>query len=317
MASAEAVGPDSGSCLTHDAVLYRTPGDYLAALVPFLVAGVEADEPTFVAVPPRHVDLLREGLGDVASTVAFADMTELGRNPARIIPAIRTFIDDHPAPHIRFVGEPIWAGRRPEETCEATRHEAMLNTAFAETSVHIRCPYDVGRLDPAVVADSWRTHPIVVSGETTHDSAEYVDPATMYPVDDPLPPAPPTGLHSMPIAAGELSEVRQLVRRFALLAGLSRRRTGDLVLAANEIATNTLVHTDGPGMLRLWRTDIGVVCEITDTGHLTDPFAGRHVPNDTSVHGRGLWMANQLCDLVQLRSADSGTVIRLQVRHDS
>jgi anti-sigma regulatory factor (Ser/Thr protein kinase) len=27
--------------------------------------------------------------------------------------------------------------------------------------------------------------------------------------------------------------------------------------------------------------------------------------------GRGLWLANQLCDLVQIRSGENGTVVRL------
>ena len=29
--------------------------------------------------------------------------------------------------------------------------------------------------------------------------------------------------------------------------------------------------------------------------------------------GRGLWIVNQLCDLVQIRSAPSGTVVRVHV----
>jgi hypothetical protein len=29
--------------------------------------------------------------------------------------------------------------------------------------------------------------------------------------------------------------------------------------------------------------------------------------------GRGLWLTNQLCDLVQIRSGDAGTVVRAHV----
>jgi len=35
------------------------------------------------------------------------------------------------------------------------------------------------------------------------------------------------------------------------------------------------------------------------------------VPPLSTEGGRGLWLANQLCDLVQIRSAASGTAVRL------
>ncbi len=58
-------------------------------------------------------------------------MTGLGRNPARIIPAIRPFTDSRRPHRTRFMGEPVWAGRSAAETAEATRHEALINTALA------------------------------------------------------------------------------------------------------------------------------------------------------------------------------------------
>jgi anti-sigma regulatory factor (Ser/Thr protein kinase) len=85
------------------------------------------------------------------------------------------------------------------------------------------------------------------------------------------------------------------------------------VLAVNELTTNTIVHTPGSGTLGIWSEPQTVVCEIRDSGFIADAFAGRHSPTDSADHGRGLWMANQLCDLVQIRSNNSGTTIRLHV----
>jgi len=64
----------------------------------------------------REFALLREVLGDGAERVRFEDMHRLGRNPARIIPAWREFLDES-APEgrpVRGIGEPIWpvAARR-------------------------------------------------------------------------------------------------------------------------------------------------------------------------------------------------------------
>jgi anti-sigma regulatory factor (Ser/Thr protein kinase) len=56
------------------------------------------------------------------------------------------------------------------------------------------------------------------------------------------------------------------------------------------------------------------VCEVRDGGQLSDPLVGRRRPSSDQIGGRGLWIANQLCDLVQVRSSDEGAVVRLNVR---
>jgi anti-sigma regulatory factor (Ser/Thr protein kinase) len=190
----------------------------------------------------------------------------------------------------------------------------MLNTAFAEADVDLLCLYDVNRLGPDVVADAWRTHPTVLDAEAHgHSSPLYNDPASLY-ADGTAPlDAAPAGSRTVGITQHDLRNLRSAVRDFAAEAGLDPQRAQDLVLAANEIATNTLSHTHGTGQLAIWRDDLGVVCEVRDGGHITDPLAGRRLPDQSSDHGRGLWMANQLCDLVQLRSTEHGTTVRLHI----
>ncbi|HEX3824890.1 MAG TPA: sensor histidine kinase [Mycobacteriales bacterium] len=311
--STAVIGPVSDG-LTHDGLLYRSDEDYVAGVTSFLTSGIERGLPTFVAVPWRNVLLLRDGLGDTAREVQFEDMTVIGHNPARIIPAIRRFLDSHRGSRVKFVGEPIWPGRTPAEIVEATRHEAMLNTAFAAAAVDILCPYDVIGLDPATVADAWRTHPTVVDGDARLASSRYEDPARIYLGDDPALPPPAVPVEAVTVDADSLAMVRELVRACADTAGLSAKRSDDLVLAVNEIATNSIIHGGGSGSLRLWHEPPAVICELRDGGHLTDPLAGRRRPADHTDHGRGLWMANQLCDLVQIRSNETGTTIRLHVR---
>jgi hypothetical protein len=53
---------------------------------------------------------------------------------------------------------------------------------------------------------------------------------------------------------------------------------------------------------------------VLDAGRVDDPLVGRRPPRPDSDSGRGLWMANQLCDLVQLRSGDGGTAVRVRSR---
>jgi anti-sigma regulatory factor (Ser/Thr protein kinase) len=87
-----------------------------------------------------------------------------------------------------------------------------------------------------------------------------------------------------------------------------------LMLAITEVAGNSLVHGGGMGTVRAWATDGGAVCEIRDRGWIRQPLVGRTRPGLDRESGRGLWMVNQLCDLVQLRSSPAGTVARLHMR---
>jgi hypothetical protein len=61
----------------------------------------------------------------------------------------------------------------------------------------------------------------------------------------------------------------------------------------------------------VWAGPEAVICEVTDSGRIEDAMAGRVAPDPLAGYGRGLWIANSLCDLVQLRSQPGGTVVRL------
>ena len=77
----------------HEAVLYDGERSYLDRLLPFLREGAAAGEPMLVAVSPAKIRLLADALGAEAEQITFVPMDELGRNPARIIPAWRAFVD--------------------------------------------------------------------------------------------------------------------------------------------------------------------------------------------------------------------------------
>ena len=60
--------------------------------MPFIRDGLEAGEPILVVVGREKIGQLQDALGSDAAAVSFADMAEVGRNPARIIPAWRDFL---------------------------------------------------------------------------------------------------------------------------------------------------------------------------------------------------------------------------------
>ncbi len=113
-----------------------------------------------------------------------------------------------------------------------------------------------------------------------------------------------------------LAEVRAFVRTHAAGIGLPPSRTGDLVIAASELAGNTFRHTSGSGVLQLWTAAGEVLCQVHDSRHITDPYAGRACPPPDASHGHGLWVARQLCDAVDISTSPSGTTICLHMQLD-
>ena len=83
--------------------------------------------------------------------------------------------------------------------------------------------------------------------------------------------------------------------------------------AVNEVVTNSLCHGEGRARVNFWTEPAAVVCEVRDRGWIRDPLAGRIAPAPDRVSGRGLWLVNQLCDLVQLRSSPAGTTVRMYI----
>ena len=78
-------------------MLYDSPETFVDGAAPFIRDAVAAGEPIMVAIGAEKIDLLRSRLGEDADQVVFADMAELGANPARIIPAWQEFVDAHAA----------------------------------------------------------------------------------------------------------------------------------------------------------------------------------------------------------------------------
>ena len=116
----------------------------------------------------------------------------------------------------------------------------------------------------------------------------------------------------------DLADVRDFAASRARQAGLPPRRVGDLVIAVGELAANTLEHTSGPGTLTLWAAESEIICQVNDSGHITDPLAGRLKRDPvTAGGGHGLWIVHQVCDLVQIRTSPAGTAIRLHMHLNS
>jgi anti-sigma regulatory factor (Ser/Thr protein kinase) len=218
-----------------------------------------------------------------------------------------------PGVRLRGIGEPIFAERSSDELVECQRHEALLNLAFEDTpGFWLLCPYDSEAMPAEVIEEARRTHPYVMNGDSRVSESYYGLAAISAPFAAPLP-APPSTASETPFDSDSLGALRAFVRERARAAGLAETQREDFVLAVNELASNSIRHGGGTGSVRMWQDDGAVVCDVTDVGHLVDPMAGRVRPQLGQESGYGVWLANQVCDLVQIRPFEDGTTIRIRL----
>lgn len=299
----------------HEAFLYNGVDEFAPVALSFIMGALADDVPVLVVLTAEKIEILRAQLPD-DPRLYFADMGVVGRNPARIIPLWYDFVAafagrDRP---LRGLGEPFGQPRAAPEHEECELHESLLNLAFAAfPAFWLLCPYDVTALRSRVIDQARCNHPFVLEGGVHRSSIQYRDIASSpHPFGAPLP-EPPNDAFRMEFGLGQLRVLRTLAAHYLGLTGLDRERMDDLVLAINEVATNSVQHAGGHGTLRIWQEGKTVLCEVRDDGYITDPLVGRRTPGFGDEASRGFWVVNQLCDLVQVRSSPAGTVVRMHM----
>lgn len=305
--------------LIHQALLFDSPGAFLAAAVPFVIEGVRRGDTVLAVTSAENQELLREHIDTAAERVAFLPAAGWFDSPGRTLDAHHRRIDALPGTTgiLRVLGEPVWTGRDPLETAEWGRYESVMNVALADCRAWLMCGYDCRSLPAAILDDARRTHPTLAVGTNSEVSTAYADPASYYAErNGPLLPRPDSGVALLPEFT-EMAPVRQFVADHAVRLGVPPDRLDDFTLAVNEVATNAVKHGAGHGVARLWSTDRRVVCEITDPGAATDNFLGFLRADPHAERGHGLWIARQVCDLMEMRTGASGTIVRLHVRRGS
>jgi anti-sigma regulatory factor (Ser/Thr protein kinase) len=304
----------------HEALFYNGEDGFLRGTLPFVAEALQGDEPILVAVREERSTALEHALGDDAGRVRFVDMRQLGRNPGRIIPAWSEFLSEHTAEgrQVRGIGEPVWPGRSDAELDECQRHESLLNVAFAYGAAwRLLCPYDLDELAPQQINAARVTHPALMHEGISRRSDAYLPLHRAPGAFTGALPEPPRDRDELAFTFRGLGAVRALVSARAERAGLGTEAREDIVLAVNELVTNSVQYGGGGGTLRIWSEPDELVCDVRDRGYIEDPLAGRIAPPLDQHGGRGLWLVNHLCDLVQIRSTPNGTIVRVRARIDA
>jgi len=299
----------------HASLPYRSPAELEAAACQFAADAVAAGAALFIPCDSPSLSRIRDQISSAGEHVTWTDSPGPGANPGQLIYAINRFAAQHPGRPAWCLQEAAWPSRPDDELWEVIRYESLLNLALG-TQVRVMCPYYAG-LPPEMASCFQVSHPLAAaagrwpptSGNQQQPLKFVVPPACDLPL-----PLPPGDARVISFRA-DLAGVRGMVTAEVRAAGLSPSRASDLLLTVGELIANTLAHTSGPGVLTLWATEHAVICQVSDSGHITDPLAGQLRPGPAQEGGgRGLWVVHQLCDLVQVRSSPAGTTIRVHMR---
>jgi anti-sigma regulatory factor (Ser/Thr protein kinase) len=307
-----------GDSLTHQALLYGSEKEFLAGTVPLIQDGLDRGDPVRIVTTDRNKGWLQAALGAEARHVVFSESSQWYRHPVRALAEVHRTVRSatRVGQRLRLIGEPWWTARTALQSTEWARYESLVNAALDWANTALVCTYDTRVVDPDVVAKVARTHPELVINGGARPSPSYVDPVVFCAECDRSPPVelPPPALCHRFDGVDQLVTLRALVTFYATEAGATPQAVEQLAQAVNQVATNAIEHGGGSGVLRFWASPRTLVCEVSDTGTgLCDPLAGRLPSGRSTARGRRLWLARQLCDLLEVRSDPAGTTVRLHL----
>lgn len=302
--------------LDHSVLLYEDLTHFLDVMVPFVDRGVDEGDVAFVAARGDYLPALRDGLGSRADGVHLVDTNTWCPHPATRLRGFSELIRDETArgaKGFRLAGEPLWPVDAPAHTREWQRYESVLNMVLDPYPVSLMCLYDATGLEPSILETALRTHPTsCLHGERVRNADFLRTDEFLTQWRHDLSPAPTTALNIPQVP--DVSAARRFLMERAVEAGVGIEDALDLTVAANEIVTNSFLYATRPALCT-WTDNGQFVCQIEDRGSgLIDPIASYRPPSDTGQHGRGLWMARQLVDLLLIDGGPSGTTVRLHVR---
>jgi MEDS: MEthanogen/methylotroph, DcmR Sensory domain len=311
------VSPAEGA-FQHAACVYTSDSQFLDTALPFLADGLALGEPVLAVTNPANLELLGAALGESSGDVDYAESAFFGRRPPRRVAAVYRYWKGAQGSlrsgRVRILAEPVWAGRSAREITAWTRMEAALNVTLATTSISMICPYDARTTGADILAGALRTHPVQVAGSAQSPSPQYADPAAFARSCDTRPLAQPSDGAETFDFDGDLRGLRRFIVGSADAHGVAGDRADMLVLAVSEVGAYLKDRWPTSATVRTWEQPGAVVCDFRQPGaSLDDPFLGLRPAELVPGDGDGLWLANQICDWMDIRSDAGGCTIQLQI----
>jgi anti-sigma regulatory factor (Ser/Thr protein kinase) len=301
---------------THQALLHSGDEELLTAAIPFIQEGLAQGDAVNVLATPAQLAAMRQELGTDARHVQFADVESTAIPLGPLFSALHHLITHLPKTGggVRVLESRSLTAYSIGWAQEVCRYEAVTNKLLPRSGVQLLCPYDLERLPAQVINGARRSHPELITNGVVMASNGYIDATALFHEQDDARDLPePTSVMGVLTLPADTFQVQAFLASYAVKR-LGPERAADFSLAVHEVVTNATVHAD-PATMRVWEQDGNLVCEVNDDGPgLSNPLIGYAPPTLAQTGGRGLWLARQLADLVELHTSSQGTTVRLHAR---
>lgn len=149
-------------------------GPLVASALPFVLGGLQRDEPVLVVSNPENLEALGAALGVDGRRIDYRDSTQWYDDPASTLRRFRRYIDETGADsRVRIVGEPVWSGRSGAAVDDWLRYESIINDALETASASVLGPYDADELPAKIVSGALAAHPSLREAGEIRDSPHY------------------------------------------------------------------------------------------------------------------------------------------------
>jgi anti-sigma regulatory factor (Ser/Thr protein kinase) len=298
--------------VTHDAMFFASDDELVAGTHDFIEGGLLAGDVVLVHGGDHDLGVLREAW-DEDPRISFVGTGDLYESVMTTIAGYQRMLDrETSAGHrVRTTGTVPFHDGDARADLEWMRYEALVARVFEPYNFSGLCRYDTRITHTRFLDHARATHDRVLASSRWQAGGTERDRLLSSLADDhDIDP-----LESEPVVWDGVLTGAEDLRTLRRALGEAPQA---LVVAANEIATNALVHGGSPVRVRIHRGAAGWLCEIADSGPgIADPYAGVDSPllDKSEAHGRGLWLARQLTDRLTIGSGPGGgAVVRLVVR---
>ncbi|ANY08970.1 ATP-binding protein [Pseudonocardia sp. HH130630-07] len=309
------------SGLQHVLCWYTDEADLRDRLADTVLAALREGAGVGIELRPCTERALRARVAAELGADAVAGLVRLRRDPGPDGPSGQTDIVRAARvlrEHVRRTGGPItvvceYVGMYDDpDGSYWAEVEAAAAVALADLPLRLYCWFPEAA-PPGITEMAGVTHAQELRGGVVVACPSYQEPRVMLNGRGAAAPAemgPP--VTDLPFDAIRLRDVRNAVGDVLREQGFGEARIDDVVVAVNEVATNAVHHGSGTARLMIWTPGEEIVCEVHDGGRLADPLPGLVPPHPRDGHGRGIWIARQLCDLLHVWSDDRGTHVRIR-----
>ncbi|GGQ71638.1 ATP-binding protein [Couchioplanes azureus] len=318
--------------LLHSALIIGSQEELLAALPAEIHRSAGSYDEVLMVVGEQTRAVLAPCLGTLNGVLSWADTTAFYQRLGLAYERFRRYLAEQrdAGRRVHLIAEPDIAGGmdaalHADRAAAYLAYEAMCNDTYAPYHSAVTCLWSEHRHSAAVLDGVRATHSHLLTPAGLAPSPCYRTPErylTEQP-QAPLLPAPAHTDHDIELTdVTQLRRLRSVMNAWAAAHRFAEEPADDLVVAVVEVAANGLRHGTAPVRVRAWHHHDTLVVQCDDPGgHPVPATAGYRRPGsaDATPGGRGLWLARQLADMVQIDSTSGHTRVRLhfpyQVMH--